>query len=98
VAELGLVMQGKPGQKTVVRDAPRPRITVRNLNGEILSELGAQDPEGEGIFFAPHGIAVDSKGNINVGEACISYSGGLAPPDRWKVHKYVLNFGPVGLK
>jgi DNA-binding beta-propeller fold protein YncE len=89
VAELGLIMQGKPGHKTIVRDAPRPRITVRNLNGEILSEWGAKDPEGEGIFFAPHGIAVDSKGNIYVGEACISYSGGMAPPDRWKVHKYM---------
>ena len=88
VAELGRTVQGPPGGKQVVRGAIQPRITVREATGAIVAEWGAPDLDGDGVFFAPHGIAVDSRGDIYVGEVAASNSGGLAPP-RATMHKFV---------
>lgn len=88
VAELGRTVQGPPGGKYIVKDAMRPRISVRDSSGAIIAEWGAPDPEGEGAFFAPHGIAIDSHGDLYVGEVSASNSGGLAPP-RATLHKFV---------
>ena len=89
VTELGHVLQGSPAEKRIVADAPRARVSVRDRSGRILAQWGASCPEAEGVFFAPHGIAVDSRGDIYVGEVSASYSGGLAPADRAVLHKYV---------
>ena len=88
VAELGRTVQGPPGGKYVVKDAIRPRISVRDSNGTIAADWGAPDPRGDGVFFAPHGIAIDSRGDLYVGEVSASNSGGLAPP-RATLHKFV---------
>ncbi len=51
-------------------------MSVRSTNGELLARLG--DPgEGEepGRFVAPHGIAVDSRGDIYVGEVSFTIRG-----------------------
>ena len=90
VTEMGEVMQGGPGNKKLVLENARPCVTVRNRDGSILSELPALDPEGAGLFFSPHSIARDSSGNLYVSEVSDSYSGGLAPRDRSRVNKYVL--------
>lgn len=46
-----------------------PRITIMTTSGEIVARVGIE-PYGEqvGRFFSPHGIAVDSKGDIYVAE------------------------------
>ncbi len=46
-----------------------PRVTIMNTSGEILARVGTE-PYGEqtGRFFSPHGIAVDSTGDIYVAE------------------------------
>jgi DNA-binding beta-propeller fold protein YncE len=85
-AELGRTVQGPPGAKHVVEDALSPRITVRDSSGAILAEWGA--PEPDRVFFAPHGIAIDSRGDLYVGEVSASNSHGLAPP-RAALHKFV---------
>jgi DNA-binding beta-propeller fold protein YncE len=85
-AELGRTVQGPPGDKHVVADALAPRITVRDASGAIVAEWGA--PEPERVFFAPHGIAIDSHGDLYVGEVTASNSYGLAPP-RAALHKFV---------
>jgi hypothetical protein len=84
--ELGRTVQGPPGAKYVVADALAPRITVRDASGAIVVEWGA--PEPERVFFAPHGIAIDSHGDLYVGEVTASNSYGLAPP-RAALHKFV---------
>jgi len=89
VAELGRTMQGPPENKYIVRDAIRPRITVRDSEGKLIAEWGASDPSGDGIFFAPHGIAVDSHGDLYVGEVATANSGGLAPTGLPRLHKFV---------
>jgi Beta-propeller repeat len=46
-----------------------PRVSIHTLKGEVLARLGTT-PGGflPGQFTTPHGIAVDSQGNIYVGE------------------------------
>jgi DNA-binding beta-propeller fold protein YncE len=46
-----------------------PRVTVMSTDGTILARVGTQSYGSQpGRFFSPHGIAVDSKGNIYVAE------------------------------
>ena len=59
-----------------------PRISVLNLKGEVQARIGRQSyGEQSGRFFSPHGIAVDSKGNIYVAEVSWSdYGSSMDPP------------------
>jgi DNA-binding beta-propeller fold protein YncE len=51
-----------------------PRVSLVSAKGEVLAHLGSQ-PLGEepGQFIAPHGIAVDSRGDIYVAEVSNTY-------------------------
>ena len=55
-----------------------PRVTVMSTGGEIPGPGWAEDPAGPeaGRFYAPHGIAVDSRGDLYVGDVSISAFGG----------------------
>ena len=58
------------------------RISILNPSGKLLARFGdeeeGQDP---GKFIAPHGIAVDSRGDIYVGEVSFTIRGSkLTPP------------------
>ena len=53
------------------------RVSVYNRDGEMLARFG--DPEegdGPGQWISPHGIAVDSRGDIYVGEVSFTTTGG----------------------
>ena len=56
----------------VNRDHPNigPRISVHSLQGELLARVEASPARGTepGQFISPHGLAVDSRGDIYVGE------------------------------
>lgn len=60
-----------------MRHAPNlgPRITITDSQGEILALLGTKPlgDEAPDQFIAPHGIAVDSHGDIYVGEVANTY-------------------------
>jgi hypothetical protein len=51
-----------------------PRLSVVSAKGEMLAHLGTE-PIGEGLgqFIAPHGIALDSRGDIYVAEVANTY-------------------------
>jgi DNA-binding beta-propeller fold protein YncE len=51
-----------------------PRVSIVSSKGEVLTHLGTE-PLGEGVgqFIAPHGIAVDSRGDIYVAEVSNTY-------------------------
>lgn len=74
-------LNGLPG----VDDAPGlgHRVSIISPNGELLARLG-DDEEGEeaGKFIAPHGIAVDSHGDIYVGEVSYTIRGSHMDPPR----------------
>lgn len=81
----GLVYIGQlPTHLAVNADYPNlgACITVHDLNGRRLAWLGDRRyGEEPGQFTAPHGLAVDSHGDIYVAEVSWSaYGGGLDPP------------------
>ncbi|MBO9354740.1 hypothetical protein GG851_12135 [Bordetella petrii] len=51
-----------------------PRLSILDSEGKVLARLGARGGAGTrpGAFIAPHGVAVDSRGDIYVGE--VSYT------------------------
>ncbi len=51
------------------------RVSVLSLNGEVLSHLGGEEGCASGSFFAPHTVAVDTKGDLYVGEVAITSVG-----------------------
>jgi len=64
ISELGPIMG-------FIRNAPNigPRVTITRPDGSIVARLGTQLAGTErGTFIAPHGIAVDSHGDIYIAE------------------------------
>ena len=60
-----------------------PRVSIMDTDGNVLARLG-DGPEGEepGRFVAPHGICVDSLGDIYVGEVSWTHTGQHLDPPR----------------
>lgn len=59
------------------------RVTILSADGKLLAHVG--DPvegEGPGKFIAPHGIALDSRGDIYVGEVSFTIRGRRMDPPR----------------
>ena len=68
-----------------IDDAPGlgHRVTIYNLNGERVGMFGApEEGEGGGQFIAPHGIAVDSRGDLYVAEVSYTIRGRAMTPPR----------------
>lgn len=60
-----------------------PRVTIMDLKGNIRAQLSDQSYGDEpGRFYSPHGIAVDSKGDIYVAEVSWSDYGSQMDPPR----------------
>jgi len=59
-----------------------PRVTIMDIKGNVLAKLGdGPESEAPGRFIAPHGVCVDSKGDIYVGEVSWTHTGrSLNPP------------------
>jgi NHL repeat len=49
-----------------------PRISVLDNKGQVLSRFGSLGDEAPGTFIAPHGMAMDSRGDLYVAE--VSYT------------------------
>lgn len=93
VAELGRrVSLGEYGPAVDPGRLPA-RVTVRDGEGRLLAETTPYGAVGEDVFFAPHGLAVDSTGAVYIGEVTTAYGQGLAPHGRPMLHK--LTFEPA---
>ncbi|HLF05092.1 MAG TPA: peptidyl-alpha-hydroxyglycine alpha-amidating lyase family protein [Dehalococcoidia bacterium] len=59
-----------------------PRVSVYDTKGNVLARLGDKGPgEGPGQFIAPHGVCIDSRGDIYVAEVSWTDTGSkLSPP------------------
>jgi hypothetical protein len=70
---------------SVNKDYPNlgPRVSIYNLEGERLARLGDIRPgEQPSQFWAPHGIAMDSRGALYIGEVSWSFAGRDMDPPR----------------
>jgi DNA-binding beta-propeller fold protein YncE len=71
-----------------VDDAPGlgHRVSVYTLEGTLVTRFGdPQEGEGPGQFIAPHGVAVDSRGDLYVGDVAYTIRGRhLHPPRQLK--------------
>ena len=78
VGELGVAMATNEGARGL-----GPRVSVMNLKGEVLARLGDVGAgETPGQFIAPHGVTIDSRGDIYVGEVSWTVAGRLLDPPR----------------
>ncbi|MBT8355070.1 MAG: peptidyl-alpha-hydroxyglycine alpha-amidating lyase family protein [Desulfofustis sp.] len=58
-------------------------VSIHDLTGKRLAKLGSlMYGEGPGQFIAPHGIAVDSRGDIYIGEVSQTAFGSVQNPPR----------------
>jgi hypothetical protein len=67
-------------------------VSIFDRTGELRARWGGgDDPCAPGDFFAPHGIGVDSHGDIYVGEVVQSGGGnrGLVSADCHTLQKFV---------
>jgi hypothetical protein len=83
VSELGW----RAGQRSfrhgpIERDLPS-RVSILDARGAVIARLGGPDPCAPGSFCAPHGLAVNSSGDLYVAEVMWTIAGkaGLVPPD-----------------
>ena len=68
-----------------VDDAPGlgHRVSIYDLGGNLVCRFGApEEGEGPGQFVAPHGIAVDSHGDLYVSEVSYTIRGSKMDPPR----------------
>ena len=73
-----------------------PRISILDLHGQVLARLGDL-PRGEelGQFIAPHGVGLDSHGDIYVAEvAWTAYGSQLTPPREVRSLQKLVRQGP----
>ena len=58
-----------------------PRLTIVDKKGKTIARLGGEHGPGQetGKFLSPHGLAVDSRGDIYVGEVSYTNWGGTHP-------------------
>jgi len=69
----------------VNKDCPNlgPRLSILSKEGKILARLGDIRPgEAPGQFIAPHGLALDSRGDLYVGEVSWTIAGQHLKPPR----------------
>ncbi|MFQ5880361.1 MAG: peptidyl-alpha-hydroxyglycine alpha-amidating lyase family protein, partial [Dehalococcoidia bacterium] len=59
------------------------RLSIYNLDGKLLTRFGdPEEGEGPGQFIAPHGVAVDSRGDLYVGETSYTIRGSHMDPPK----------------
>ncbi len=60
-----------------------PRVAIHDVKGNVLARLGdAPESEEPGHFIAPHGVCINSKGDIFVGEVSWTHTGSNLNPPR----------------
>jgi DNA-binding beta-propeller fold protein YncE len=74
------------------REARPARLSVYDRDGRVLARWGTPDATAPGSFAAPHGLAVDSRGDVYVSEVTWTFavSRGRAPADCHTFQKFTL--------
>ncbi|MBM3943457.1 MAG: hypothetical protein FJ316_11170 [SAR202 cluster bacterium] len=78
VGELGVAIGSNRDAKNL-----GPRVSVYDTEGNVLARLGERGPgEEAGQFIAPHGVCIDSRGDIYVAEVSWTDTGSKLNPPR----------------
>jgi DNA-binding beta-propeller fold protein YncE len=96
VAELGYRAGMWPDTSPPTPDATGGRVSVFDRDGTLRARWGGgETPCAPGDFFAPHGLCLDSRGDLYVGEVTMSAGGrrGLVPSDCHSLQKFVRSGG-----
>lgn len=66
------------------------RVSVFEPNGTLITRIGGDSASAEGSFCAPHDLAVDSRGDLYVGEVTQTFgvSRGAVPPGTHTFQKF----------
>jgi len=86
--------KGQTSQRHGPITVPRHgRTSVFDKAGKLLARWGTPDAVAPGSFVAPHGLAVDSKGDVYVGEVSWTFavSRGLAPAGCHTFQKFAVS-------
>lgn len=76
VAELGARAALFPSMPRPTERTPGSRCSILDLDGRLLGRLGSEgDPCAAGSFYAAHGVCVDSRDDLYVGEVTWSAGG-----------------------
>ena len=91
VAELWWAKGNKTGHGEEIRDDRYGRISVMTTDGAVIARYGGGAPNTPGNFTGPHGIAVDSRGDVYVAEVTytVGVSRGLVPASAPTLQKLV---------
>lgn len=75
-----------------IKEDQHGRVSVYDLTGKLLVRLGEPDRCAPGNFIAPHGISVDSHGDLYVSEVTQSFAGkrGLVPDGCHTLQKFAV--------
>jgi hypothetical protein len=86
---LRLMRQPPPGH------SPKARVSICNSDGEIQAQIGGEEYLLPGNFIAPHGLWVDSRGDLYVGEVVNAVSvSRRVPPVKPLVFQKFVRRGP----
>jgi DNA-binding beta-propeller fold protein YncE len=91
VAEVGFRAGMWPGTSAPSADSPGGRVSFFDSQGRLRARWGGgTNPCAPGDFYAPHGICLDSHGDIYVAEVVWSAGGnrGLVPADCHALQKF----------
>ncbi|HMH59476.1 MAG TPA: peptidyl-alpha-hydroxyglycine alpha-amidating lyase family protein [Galbitalea sp.] len=90
VAELGWIKGLVSHRRGPILEEEPGRLSIFDLEGNLLSRWSDGDPTRPGYFIAPHGISVDDEGSIYLAEVTytIGVSRGRAPADAHTFQKF----------
>ena len=91
IGELGYRAGATSHRRGVVEKEEPGRLSIYDLDGNVLCRWADGDPTRDGYFIAPHGLCVDNQGAIYMGEVTwtIGVSQGLAPADAHTFQKFI---------
>ena len=90
VGELVYRKGDRSARRGVIPEEEPSRLSIFDLDGNVLLRWSDPDPTKDGYFIAPHGIWLDDEGSIYMAEVTdtIGVRPGLAPPDAHTFQKF----------